>query len=160
MARVHLVIADLLHRLTLKTMLESEGHRVVDAEPDVVIADDAREARRWARTTPTLALATASQVAEAVESMREGVFGYVFVPIQPGEVTLMVARAVQWNAGPEGDPSQPAMRLEEVEARHILAVLRRCKHNRAEAARVLGIGRNTLWRKLKRMDETGLLEDG
>ncbi|MBI5091051.1 MAG: helix-turn-helix domain-containing protein [Candidatus Hydrogenedentes bacterium] len=46
--------------------------------------------------------------------------------------------------------------------RHIRSVLRQCKNNQGKAAQVLGIGRNTLWRKLKRAkssgkhDETGL----
>ena len=36
-----------------------------------------------------------------------------------------------------------------VERRHILSVVDACRGNHAEAARVLGIARNTLWRKLK-----------
>lgn len=39
--------------------------------------------------------------------------------------------------------------LAEVERLHVERVLQRCEGNRAEAARVLGIGRNTLWRKLQ-----------
>ena len=46
-----------------------------------------------------------------------------------------------------------AKRLDEVERAHIETVLRQCKHNQAEAARLLGIGRNTLWRKLKQYSE-------
>lgn len=150
-----------MHRLTLRTMLELEGHRVVEDGAEVVIAEDAVEARRWAGRVPTLALAAAAQVGEAVASMREGVFGYVFVPFQPGEAALMVARAVAWGQGPgEGVGTGAGMSLAEAEARHIRAVLRECKFNRAKAARVLGIGRNTLWRKLKKIDETGLLDDG
>lgn len=40
--------------------------------------------------------------------------------------------------------------LEEVEKRHIIRVLELCNHNRTEAARALGIGRRTLYDKLKR----------
>ncbi|MCZ7682960.1 MAG: sigma-54 dependent transcriptional regulator [Sandaracinaceae bacterium] len=40
--------------------------------------------------------------------------------------------------------------LAQMEREHIAAVLEACAGNRAEAARVLGIGRNTLWRKLRR----------
>jgi DNA-binding NtrC family response regulator len=39
--------------------------------------------------------------------------------------------------------------LEEMEKRYILYVLNKHKGNRAQTASVLGIGRNTLWRKLK-----------
>jgi DNA-binding NtrC family response regulator len=54
----------------------------------------------------------------------------------------------------DGPPSPPARlplleRLALVERRHILAVVEACRGNQAEAARVLGIARNTLWRKLE-----------
>jgi two-component system response regulator HydG len=39
--------------------------------------------------------------------------------------------------------------LAEIERRHILRVLERMAGNRKETARVLGIGTNTLWRKLR-----------
>jgi len=39
-----------------------------------------------------------------------------------------------------------------VEREHILATLRECHGNQAKAADLLGIGRNTLWRKLKEYD--------
>ncbi len=44
----------------------------------------------------------------------------------------------------------PALRsLAEVEREHVLRVLDACGGSQADAARVLGIGRNTLWRKLR-----------
>ena len=39
--------------------------------------------------------------------------------------------------------------LAEVEREHVLGVLEACGGNTTDAARVLGIGRNTLWRKVK-----------
>ncbi|MBL9014552.1 MAG: sigma-54-dependent Fis family transcriptional regulator [Myxococcales bacterium] len=42
--------------------------------------------------------------------------------------------------------------LAEVERDHILAVLDACGGSQAEAARMLGIARNTLWRKLRSFD--------
>ena len=39
--------------------------------------------------------------------------------------------------------------LVDVERDHILQVLAACEGSQAEAARILGIGRNTLWRKLR-----------
>jgi two-component system response regulator HydG len=47
---------------------------------------------------------------------------------------------------PSGDVLRP---LAEVEREHILAVLAACGGSQSDAARVLGIGRNTLWRKLQ-----------
>ena len=39
--------------------------------------------------------------------------------------------------------------LADVEREHVLSVLEACRGSQTEAARVLGIGRNTLWRKLR-----------
>ncbi len=50
------------------------------------------------------------------------------------------------------EPSTPAAALRtlaQVEQEHVLAVLRACHGIQADAARILGIGRNTLWRKLR-----------
>jgi Nif-specific regulatory protein len=58
-------------------------------------------------------------------------------------------------ASETGSPELPT--LAEVERRHILRVLEAVKSNRTAAARVLGIGRNTLGRKLK---EYGLSDEG
>jgi two-component system response regulator HydG len=40
--------------------------------------------------------------------------------------------------------------LAEVEREHVLRVVEACGGSQVEAARILGIGRNTLWRKLRR----------
>ena len=40
--------------------------------------------------------------------------------------------------------------LAEVEREHVLRVLEACGGSQTQAAQVLGIGRNTLWRKLQR----------
>ena len=60
-------------------------------------------------------------------------------------------RRVPWLPDPPA-PRPAAAGLEplaDVERRHILSVLAACGGNQAEAARVLGIARNTLWRKLE-----------
>jgi two-component system response regulator HydG len=49
-----------------------------------------------------------------------------------------------------GPETHPMASLEEMEKRHIQAVLEQCGGNKAETARVLEIGYNTLWRKLKK----------
>lgn len=149
MARVELAIADPASRLTLKAMLEAEGHTVTEAEPEVVICDDVPTAVQRSPERPVLVLAPYAEVRDAVTAMRQGVYGYILLPFQPGEAALMVERALGRNRSTPEDKAPP--KLEEVESKHIQEVLRLCKNNRAEAARVLGIGRNTLWRKLKKM---------
>ena len=48
--------------------------------------------------------------------------------------------------------------LSEVVRRHILAVVKAKDGNHAEAARILGIARNTLWRKLEAYHRSGTLQ--
>jgi DNA-binding NtrC family response regulator len=52
-------------------------------------------------------------------------------------------------AGDAPAADAPLRTLAEVERAHVLRVLDACGGNQATAARVLGIGRNTLWRKLR-----------
>lgn len=53
-------------------------------------------------------------------------------------------------AGREDSPHpDEQLTLAEVERRYVLETLQRCAGNRAAAARALGIGENTLWRRLK-----------
>jgi two-component system response regulator HydG len=50
----------------------------------------------------------------------------------------------------EGSSAGPELiTLEEAERRHVVRVLEACGGQQVDAARVLGIGRTTLWRKLK-----------
>ena len=154
--RVLLDIADQTTKLTLDAMLEKDGHLVVLADPDVVVAGDARGAVVHARSKPTLLLSSMSDIPEAVRTMRRGVYGYIFLPLQPGEAGLMVERAAAAAAGaPVANEPQPQGTIDDAESRLILATLRQCKYNRTKAARALGIGRNTLWRKLKKMNWQG-----
>lgn len=51
-----------------------------------------------------------------------------------------------------GSASASLMSLADVERSHILSVVEACSGSMTEAARVLDIGRNTLWRKLKRYE--------
>ncbi|MBX3176549.1 MAG: hypothetical protein KF886_04250 [Candidatus Hydrogenedentes bacterium] len=158
MALIGLHIGDPANRLTLKAMLELEGHRTVDGDAgaSLLITDDIERAPgRVGPDTIVLVLSTSEEIGRAVAAMREGVYGYIFLPFQPGEAGIMVQRALNAIAGerPVSAARETGLqRLEEVESQHILAVLRRCKNNQAKAARVLGIGRNTLWRKLKKIE--------
>jgi two-component system response regulator HydG len=50
---------------------------------------------------------------------------------------------------PESDATPGLITLAELERAHITRVLRACSGQQQDAARLLGIGRTTLWRKLK-----------
>ncbi len=153
MARVLLEIDSIPNRVTLRALLEAEGHVVVDKQPEVVIADTPASAAAHAKHSPTLVLATASDIPAAVKVMRGGVYGYIFVPLQPGEAALMVNRALAAGASTAPDeagaPEVPTLAQSETE--RILEAMQACRHNQTRAAKALGIGRNTLWRKLKRI---------
>ncbi len=67
--------------------------------------------------------------------------------IFPGDFPPILRRTA-----PPGEPGavpSKLMRLDEMERDHILRTLEELGWNQARAAEVLGIGRNTLWRKLK-----------
>lgn len=153
MADISLHIEDPLVRITVKPLLEAAGHRIVETGADLRLCDRAADAAARAKDGPTLLLANAQDAPRAVDAMRQGVYGYALLPLVPGEIAILVERALgharQDGAAAEDDPDA-FLSLDEWEARHILATLRRCRYNQAEAARRLGIGRNTLWRKLKR----------
>ena len=154
MARIQLKIEDAAQRMTLKAVLEAEGHTLVSADPEIVFHDSIERAQAEVGNAPTIVLATASQIPEAVRAMRAGVWGYVFLPLQGGEAGQMVRRVLASQRGaPEaqGAADGELKTLEQVELDYIHQVVRACKHNQARAARVLGIGRNTLWRKLKKV---------
>lgn len=154
MVRVQLDIDDPTNHLTLKTILEAGGHEVVRERPEVVVADASAKAVHYAESVPTLVLARAGEIRDAVEAMRRGVFGYLFVPFQPGEAGIMVQRALaSRGSNMQAEVAPPLMTIAESETRLIRATLRQCKHNQSQAARILGIGRNTLWRKLKKLKQ-------
>jgi two-component system response regulator HydG len=61
----------------------------------------------------------------------------------------ILPRDLMWIAAASGDGGEAATTLEDVEREHIERVLKDCGGNRSAAARLLGIDRKTLWRKLK-----------
>ncbi len=156
MAQVQLHIEDDTLHLTLRTMLTFAGHAVVELplRGAIYIVDEPESALALVNQGPVLLLSTASALPETMQAMEHGVWGYILLPLVPGEAAIMVSRAAaQATSTPStGTHPQPPKTLMEVEREHILDTLRQSKYNRAEAARRLGIGRNTLWRKLKQYD--------
>jgi two-component system response regulator HydG len=63
---------------------------------------------------------------------------------------LMLEDGLQIPRDKYPDSPPPLISLDEAERRHILGVLDHCEQNRTRAAKILGIGYNTLWRKLRK----------
>ncbi|MCX8064540.1 MAG: hypothetical protein N3G21_05130 [Candidatus Hydrogenedentes bacterium] len=152
MARVALLVDDIRARITLKAILESKGN-IIDIEKyEVVITDKYDIARKICRDYPVIVIASVSKIPIAVELMKIGVFGYIFVPFQPEEANLMIERAVAYWKCVAGEKSDMSMKtLREVEMEYIRKVYAECGFCKKETAKRLGIGRNTLWRKLKEL---------
>jgi DNA-binding NtrC family response regulator len=155
MANILLQIEDMVNRMTLKAMLEAAGHCLTDDNPDIIFADSPQKAEDCLNEAPVLLVATAGEAADAVAAMARGVFGYILLPFVPGEAAIMVQRALETKtAAPQPVGEDRVCSLEEAEHRHICSALKRCKNNQSETAKVLGIGRNTLWRKLKKFGQS------
>ncbi|HOE65457.1 MAG TPA: helix-turn-helix domain-containing protein [Candidatus Hydrogenedentes bacterium] len=153
MARIRVDIDDVALRMTVQSILRADGHAIETEEWDVAIAGEAARSELLAQQGPALVLTPVTGVREAVAAMQRGVYGYVLTPLVPGEVNIMVHRALESAiATPLSPRADEPMTLAQAEMRHIRDTLHRCKHNQAKAARILGIGRNTLWRKLKRLE--------
>jgi len=59
------------------------------------------------------------------------------------------------DAGREGPVDAPFLALDDLQRRHILRVMKFVDGSRGQAAEILGIGRKTLYRKLKEIDGAG-----
>lgn len=101
----------------------------------------------------------------AVVANRHGAWEFVEKPLDVDTFALVLDRAVQHGRlrgevrrlrGPEDPPpvvSEALPPLDEIEKRHILKVLERVGGSKSAAARILGVDRATLYRKLDRYGE-------
>ncbi len=156
MARIAIEIADGTNRLMLQLMLRNAGHEIVGEAAEVFIIDEPLRLPELPAAAQVLILTTLTGISGAVDAMKAGAFGYILLPFQPGETEIMVERALHGSSTlsgeQNGEKENTLKPLLEVEQEYIRRVLRQCRNNQLQAARILGIGRNTLWRKLKQMD--------
>jgi two-component system response regulator RegA len=87
-----------------------------------------------------------ASVATAVEAVRRGAVHYLTKPADADEILAAFDHGLT-EGRPPATPLQP-MSLDRVEWEHINRVLMDCAGNISEAARVLGLHRRTLQRKL------------
>lgn len=157
MACVLLNITSAPLRITLEVILQLEGHTLSEVAGDAAVTDSLQRATELAGQYPVLVLVPSAQVADAVGLMRKGVQDYALLPLQPGEVPFKIDRLLRSMSAPAHDgvieTGQELKSLAAMEEAHIRLALRHCKGNQLQAAKLLGIGRNTLWRKLRRYEE-------
>ena len=89
-------------------------------------------------------------IANAVEAIHAGAVDYVTKPADADEI-LAVFRRHHDGEHEENELTYQPVTLAEAEWEHIQQVLADCNGNISKAARLLGIERRTLQRKLKKM---------
>ncbi len=144
---------DLFYRISVLTLvvppLRERKDDILPLAREILRVDGA-PSHTLNRDTERVLLAHAwpGNVRELENAMRHGMAlasGGVITPVDlPTHLVVL-----------NGTPPPSGVRmctLAEMEREHVLGVLGACDGSVVEAARVLGIGRNTLWRKLKQLD--------
>jgi two-component system, response regulator RegA len=97
-------------------------------------------------------------IAAAVHAIRMGFQDYLAKPIEPSRVAALISASTTPAVGKDDgaandvfDTDDEPASLARVEWEHIHAVLLDCRGNISEAARVLGLHRRSLQRKLRRL---------
>jgi two-component system response regulator RegA len=97
-------------------------------------------------TTNVVVLTGYGSIATAVETVRLGATAYLTKPVDADQIVA----AFEGTTAPDGEHDPVAQPLARVEWEHIQRVLSDCGGNVSEAARVLGIHRRSLQRKLSK----------
>lgn len=126
---------------------ESPEMAVVDLRlPDGTGLDVVRELRRLDPSTKIVVLTGYGSIATALEAVRLGAVNYLTKPVDADRVLA----AFDPDGAPPPEPSTDTPSLARVEWEHINRVLADCGGNISEAARVLGVHRRSLQRKLQK----------
>ncbi len=126
--------------------LESPEYAVVDLRlPGGSGLDLVRELKSLDGATNVLVLTGYGSIATAVQSVRLGATGYLTKPVDADQILSAFEPA----EGPAtGTPPGAVQPLARVEWEHIQRVLADCDNNISQAARLLGLHRRSLQRKL------------
>jgi two-component system response regulator RegA len=123
------------------------------------------ELRKVAPELPVIFLAGdgGAGLQTAVEAMRAGAVDFIAKPIAADEMVSAVNRAVQRrdSSVTRALESSQIVPIDELERRYIHLVMEAVDGNKTQAAKLLGLDRTTLYRKLGRyqeLDKNGLVE--
>ena len=112
--------------------------------------DVVREVKSIDPGTTVVVLTGYGSIATAVEAVRLGAAEYLTKPADVDQIVAALTRAPATVAGGGGDATEQVPSLARVEWEHINRVLADCDGNVSKAARMLGIHRRSLQRKLDR----------
>ena len=130
-------------------------------KPDVVLLDmnfslgvnTGQDGLFWLRTlqklhpdTPVVLMTAYADVQLAVKGLKNGAADFVTKPWDNDELVRTLRDAV--------DKSREVVSLEQVEQEHVHKVVERCHGNISRAAELLGITRQTLYKKIKPQSES------
>lgn len=133
--------------------VEATGYDVVVTDlrmPGESGLDVVRDLKAHDPTMKVLVLTGYGSIATAVEAVRQGAVDYLTKPADVDQVLAAFDRAEGGQGDPEAFTQRPgtAPSLARVEWEHIQRVLHDCEGNITKAARILGIHRRSLQRKL------------
>ena len=124
-------------------------HAVVDLRmPGMSGLDVVQALKEIDPSTVVVVLTGYGSIATALEAVRLGATHYLTKPADADEILAAFSRNESASAPPPGDPQPPS--LARVEWEHINRVLADCGGNVSQAARLLGIHRRSLQRKLSK----------
>jgi len=140
----------------------ADGQTAIDlaakGSPDLVIVDlklpgmggldIVRELRKLDETTCIMVLTGYGSIATALTATRLGANHYLGKPADVDEVLSAYQKFVSGQEDTSGDASLPVPSLARVEWEHIQRVLGDCEGNISQAAKLLGLHRRSLQRKL------------
>lgn len=146
---------DLFYRLkVLSVHVPPLRQRLDDVLPlaGLLLAQARPELRGFTAAARRLLLAYTwpGNVRELQNAIKHGAALATGTEVDADDLPEELASEPSGRAAPASARPRPALRsLAEVEREHILHVLDACGGSQTEAARVLGVARNTLWRKLR-----------
>lgn len=168
---------DIVFRTSLCRALQARGLTVIPC-PDAASAAEAARAHRPAGAvvdlrlgadhglrvvehlharhpdTPVVVLTAFGSIATALEAVRLGARDYLVKPADPDQILAALRGERPRDSG--GKPGRPEEipSLDRVEWEYIQQVLTGCGHNISKAARLLGLDRRSLQRKLAKYPPT------
>jgi DNA-binding NtrC family response regulator len=135
---------------TLKTMAQEEIDIVLLDMNFTLGVNNGQEGLFWLRTirkqhpqTPVVLLTAYADVALAVRGLKNGAADFITKPWDNNELVHKLKDVL--------DMQNEIVTLDEVEKEHIRRTLDRCHGNLTQAAELLGITRQTLYNKMKRL---------